>query len=694
MRANDPVTGLRGVGPALAARLEQLSIHLVADLLWHKPLRYEDRTRILPLAQLHAGAAALVAGRIDAAEQRRTHRRSLVVLLDDGSGALVLRFFHFAERQVQGLRPGAWLRAFGEVRAGPEGLEMVHPEYRLVADRTAAERVAPTLTPVYPAVAGISQQRLRALVAPLLAALEEPEFLPDCLPTELLREQGMPTLASALRSLHAPPPETDPAALMEARPPAQRRLAFEEMLAHQPTMRQRRPRIRACTAPAMAPGSATLRAYVAGLGFVLTGAQRRVVGEITADLAHTAPMLRLVQGDVGSGKTAVAAAAAVTAAAAGWQTALMAPTELLAEQHYQTLAQWLEPLGIGLWLLTAATGGGADGKAARQAIAAGQVGVIVGTHALFQQATDFGRLGLTIIDEQHRFGVHQRLSLRDKGAAADVLPHQLIMTATPIPRSLAMSLYGDMDTSLIDELPPNRTPVVTVAVPDSRREEVVARIQAACAAGRQAYWVCTLIDESQSLEARAAEATAEDLAQALPELRIGLAHGRMKGRDKDRVMRSFKAGTLDVLVATTVIEVGVDVPRASLMVIENAERLGLSQLHQLRGRVGRGGEQSHCVLLYSRPLGALARKRLAALRATGDGFVIAREDLALRGPGEVFGTRQTGAVEFKFADVLRDADLLPAAQDAADRLLACHPEAAATLIARWLGEEVDRYAEV
>lgn len=692
LAAEDPVSRLRGVGPALAAKLGQLGIHRIVDLLLHKPLRYEDRTRVVPLGQLQPGISTLVVGRVEQAELRRARRRSLLVSLTDGSGRLSLRFFYFADSQVQRLVPGAWLRAFGEVRAGPQGLEIVHPEYRMAADRACAEKVTPTLTPVYPSTAGITQGRMRAMMESALAALAQADFLNDPLPEEIRADRRLPTLDAALRSLHAPTPDTDAQALVAGRHPAVRRLAFEELLAHQASMRQRRARIRDCMAPVLAPDGVLLQAFYAGLGFAPTRAQRRVIGEVLADVTSAAPMLRLVQGDVGSGKTVVAAAAAVTAAEAGWQTALMAPTELLAEQHRATVSQWLEPLGVPVWLVTG-TGTSSERRAALTAMAGGAPGVAVGTHALFQQAVDFGRLGLTIIDEQHRFGVHQRLRLRDKGAAPDALPHQLIMTATPIPRTLAMSAYADLDTSVIDEMPPGRRPVTTVTIAAARRPDVVARIEAACAGGRQAYWVCTLIDESEQLEARAAEATAEELAQTLPGLRVGLAHGRMKGSDKERVMRAFKAQQLDLLVATTVVEVGVDVPNASLMVIENAERLGLAQLHQLRGRVGRGDVASHCVLLYQPPLGGLARKRLAALRATSDGFAIAREDLALRGPGEVLGTRQTGAVEFKIADLLRDADLLPGAQAAADRLLAAYPQAADALIGRWLSG-AGRYAEV
>lgn len=687
LSADDPVSVLSGIGPTLAKRLANLGIRQVGDLLFHCPLRYEDRTRITPLAALKPGVQALVVARVEHAEQRYGRRRNLLVSVSDERGRLALRFFHYAEKQARAFVPGAWVRAFGDVRSGPQGLEIVHPEYRLVADRAAGEQVAPTLIPVYPTTSGLGQGRIRDLVAQALGLLADPEFLPDALPQEILSDRGLPSLHAALHTLHQPQPDVDVVALASGTHVVVRRLAFAEMVAYQAGLRQRRRRIQAQTAPVLNPDGACLHRFFEQLGFTLTGAQQRAIGEVLSDIARSSPMLRLLQGDVGSGKTVVAAAAGVTAFAAGWQTGFMAPTELLAEQHFASLCSWLAPLRVPVWLLT----GNRDHADDRAAIAAGQPGIVVGTHALFQQASTFGRLGLTIVDEQHRFGVHQRLALRDK--AGDRVPHQLTMTATPIPRTLAMSAYADLDTSVIDELPPGRTPVGTVAIPTRRRDQVIRRIAVACGEGRQAYWVCTLIEESEGSEARAAEATAEELAQALSGLRIGLAHGRMKSADKETVMRAFKAGEVDVLVATTVIEVGVDVPNASLMVIENAERLGLAQLHQLRGRVGRGDVASHCVLLYQPPLGDVARRRLAALRETCDGFEIAREDLQLRGPGEVLGTRQTGAVQFRVADLMRDADLAPAAQAAADRMLTAHPETVKRLIARWT-EHAEEYASV
>ncbi|MEQ9133144.1 MAG: ATP-dependent DNA helicase RecG [Salinisphaeraceae bacterium] len=687
--ASDPVTALPGVGSGLAAKLSQLGVERVVDLLLHAPLRYEDRTRVVALAALRPGESSLVVGCVEHAEIRHGRRRSLNVVLADGAHRVRLRFFHFGAGQTNRLVPGVWLQAFGEVRAAPGGLEMVHPETRVLSGPADGQAPTDRLTPVYPTTAGLTQARLRGLIEPLLARLEESGFLPESLPDEIRADQQLPPLAEALQVLHRPPADADIPALLEGRYPAVRRLAFEEMVAHQAGLRERRRRIRQRKSPRLVPSGGLLRQFLQQLGFEPTAAQRRVLDDVLTDIAAGEPMLRLVQGDVGSGKTLIAAAAAVAAAEAGWQTAFMAPTELLAEQHAATLAGWLDPLGLPVRSVI----GGRTEDATRAALAGSAPLVAVGTHALFQSGLGFGRLGLTVVDEQHRFGVHQRLALRDQGSAGALTPHQLIMTATPIPRTLAMSAYADLDTSIIDELPPGRTPVTTAAVPATRRDAVVDRIAAACAGGRQAYWVCTLIEETEQVQARAAEATAEELTQALPDCRVGLAHGRMKSADKETVMRAFSAGEIDLLVATTVIEVGVDVPNASLMVIENAERLGLAQLHQLRGRVGRGRTESHCVLLYQPPLGELARRRLSALRATTDGFVIAREDLELRGPGEVLGTRQTGAVSFRMADVMRDADLAPAAQAAADRLLTAHPRSVALLAERWLDGGSD-YASV
>ena len=678
--ATGSIRRLSGVGPKLADRLAGLGIVSIGDVLLHRPLRYEDRSRITPVLELAPGRPALAVVRVESAEVRMGRRRSLLVTTTDGAGRLWLRFFHFGPAQQARLAPGTWLRIYGEPRGGAYGAEMVHPETEVVADAAAGHDFVPSFMPVYPAASGVTQHRLRDLVAQALALLDRSGFWPEGLPADLRGPAIAMSAAEALRRIHDPPPGADLAALAEGRDAACRRLAFEELLGHQLALRSRRKQIRSDRAPAMSGAGRGLAPLFEGLGFSPTNAQRRVIGEILADMAAASPMLRLVQGDVGSGKTVVAAAALLTAVDNGWQGAFMAPTELLAEQHQAALSRWLEPLGVPVWLITGKRKKDEDIVAA---IAAGTPGVAVGTHALFQNAVEFGRLGLAVIDEQHRFGVDQRLALRNKAGSGRTTAHQLIMTATPIPRTLAMSAYADLDTSVIDELPPGRTPITTVAIPNTRRDEVVARIGDAVAEGRQVYWVCTLIEASHKLEAQAAEAAAESLSEALDGVRVSLVHGRMKAAEKARAMTAFKDGRIDVLVATTVIEVGVDVPNASLMIIENAERLGLAQLHQLRGRVGRGTVASHCVLLYQGPLSDTARARLAALRKTSDGFAIARADLELRGPGEVLGTRQTGAQEFRIADLVRDADLAESALGLADDVLAYHPREADILIARW-----------
>ncbi len=679
-----PVTGLKGVGPALAKRLAKLGIETVADLLFWLPTRYEDRTRLVPIGSLRAGSRAAVEGTIELAEVVFRGRRSLLVRLSDGTGFLTLRFFHFSGAQQQQLVRGTRLRCFGEVRRGKHGPEIVHPEYKN-ADAPDTQAVQDVLTPIYPATEGIQQGRLRNLTAQALAAVGDGE-LPDWLPEEIRRELKLPGLREALQFVHRPPPDAKLGELEEGRHPAQRRLAFEELLAHQLSLRQLRNEVHRDPAwPIAVPGRLAER-LLAVTGFTLTGAQRRVIGEIRQDLAIAHPMIRLVQGDVGSGKTIVAALAAADAVEADRQAALMAPTELLAEQHWQNFSRWLAPLGIEPLLLTGRLQPRAR-REAQAAVADGSRRVVIGTHALFQEDVSFGRLALVIIDEQHRFGVHQRLRLREKGADGRY-PHQLIMTATPIPRTLAMTAYADLDVSVIDELPPGRTPIITVVMPDSRRDEIVRRIRSACLEGRQAYWVCPLIEESTLLEAQAAEDTASALAAALPDIVVGIVHGRMPARARERTMARFKAGEIGLLVATTVIEVGVDVPNASLMVIENAERMGLAQLHQLRGRVGRGRDASSCVLLWHGPLSTLAKERLAVLRNTNDGFAVARRDLELRGPGELLGTRQTGLMQLKVADLMRDADLLPRVQAAADVMLRSHADNIAPLKRRWIGQSI------
>ncbi|HET6629601.1 MAG TPA: ATP-dependent DNA helicase RecG [Woeseiaceae bacterium] len=681
------LTTLTGVGPALAAKLERLGVQRPADLLFLLPLRYENRTELVKIGELKPGARCLTSGEVLLAEVVYRGRRSLLVRIGDGTGQLTLRFFHFSSQQKHGFRTGATVSCYGDVRAGPIGPEMVHPEYR-VLPAGQGPAVSESLTPVYPSTEGVQQARLRNLVGQALARMRSMPA-PELLPAGVREKHAMPTLAEALEYLHCPPPDADLARLADGRHPCRLRLAFEELLAHYLSLRRLRQLANRERAVPLAAGGTAMRRFVDNLPFELTGAQRRVVREIAADLEQPHPMMRLVQGDVGSGKTIVAAIACLQAIQSGVQAAVMAPTELLAEQHLQNFSEWFRDDDVGIaWL--AGSLRSAKRGAALAAIADGRARLIIGTHALFQEGVAFDELALVVIDEQHRFGVHQRMALRDKGTGRELLPHQLVMTATPIPRTLAMAAYADLDLSLIDELPPGRTPVVTVAMPESRRDEVVERVRAACEQGQQAYWVCPLIAESELQDSRAAEESFDLLQRALPALSIGLVHGRMHARDKDRAMRAFKAGETDVLVATTVIEVGVDVPNASLMIIESAERLGLSQLHQLRGRVGRGDARSHCVLLYRQPLGSLAKSRLAVLRETNDGFVVAERDLELRGPGELLGTRQTGLPQYRIADFARDAHLMPAVRSAAATL--SHDEADA-LIQRWLGDGA-RYGKV
>jgi len=652
------------------------------DPLFLLPSRYEDRTRVTPIGALLPGMRAVIEGEVQVADVVYRRRRALLVRISDGSGFLNLRFFYFSKSQAEGLARGTRLRCIGEARRGPQGLEMVHPEYR--RQGASAEPLDDRLTPIYPLSEGMTQGRVRVAVNRALARMAaNPAH--DLLPRELVERLHLPTLNEALSFVHHPPVGTSLATLAAGRHPAQRRLAFEELLAHQLAMQQLKARNQQEPAAPLPDGQGLAARFVASLPYALTDAQRRTLVEVEHDLARAQPMARLVQGDVGSGKTVVAAAAAARAVGSGAQAALMAPTELLAEQHFRNLDAWFRPLGITVALLSGSQPARTR-RSALEAVASGEVRIAVGTQALFQEGVHFDDLALVIVDEQHRFGVQQRLQLSEKGRRGTLVPHQLIMTATPIPRTLAMTAYADLDVSVIDELPPGRTPVRTVVMGEERRAEVVERIHAACREGRQAYWVCPLIEESEELRAQAAEDTAAQLVEALPGLRIGLVHGRMPARAKDKAMQEFKAGRTQLLVATTVIEVGVDVPNASLMVIENAERMGLAQLHQLRGRVGRGTRESTCVLLYRSPLGELARERLACLRDSNDGFEIARRDLELRGPGELLGTRQTGLAELKVADLVRDADLLRKVREVAEQLLRESDAAVVALRARWIGE--------
>lgn len=684
MSLKTSVDQLRGVGPRVRDKLKRLGIERLGDMLFHLPHRYSDRTRLTPLGSARAGSDILIEGVVELAQVKFGRRRSLLVRLSDNTGAILLRFFHFSKQQQTGLQAGNHLRCYGTVRAGPQMLEMVHPEYqRLEGDDSPP--LAETLTPIYPTTEGVNQPLLRRIADVALGCVaRHPELLPDYLPADFLEAHQFPDLQSALVSVHQPPPDADTKALEAGSHPAQQRLAFEELLAYHLSQRRQRQQLQQRPAPPLSRQTDLLARFFEQLPFALTGAQTRVIGEIETDLARSYPMLRLLQGDVGAGKTVVAAAGALLAIDNGWQVAIMTPTELLAEQHFQNLRDWLQALDCKPLLLTGRMKT-SDREPALAAIHSGTAEVVIGTHALFQEQVSFNRLGLVVIDEQHRFGVHQRLALLEKGNADDMSPHQLIMTATPIPRTLAMSLRADLDVSIIDELPPGRQPVNTVVLAESRRDELIQRISAACAEGRQVYWVCPLVEESETFDYQAATETSELLSEQLPGVRVGLIHGRLKPRDKATVMEAFKASEIDLLVATTVIEVGVDVPNASLMIIENAERLGLAQLHQLRGRVGRGNQRSDCVLLYRAPLGDLARARLEVMRQTEDGFVIAERDLQLRGPGELLGTRQTGLPNLRIADFGRDQQLLPLLHQAAEQLVRHDTDKIDALIARWQG---------
>lgn len=678
---------LSGVGASQASKLAKIGLHTVQDLLLHLPLRYEDRTRLYTINDLLPGIYASVEGEVLNSNITFGRRRMLTCQISDGTGILTLRFFNFNAAMKNSLAPGRRVLAYGEAKRGVHGAEMIHPEYRIQGESSPPD-LQDTLTPVYPTTEGIRQATLRKLTDQAL------DLLDTCAISELLPEElarGLMSLPQALRTLHRPPPDMRLDDLESGQHPAQRRLILEELLAHNLSMLALRAGARRYHALALAPDDRLKQAFLNALPFSPTGAQQRVTADIERDMALDTPMMRLVQGDVGSGKTLVAALAALRAIAHGKQVALMAPTELLAEQHAANFRRWFAPLGINVGWLAGKQKGKAR-QAQQEAIARGEVAMIVGTHAIFQEQVQFHGLALVIIDEQHRFGVHQRLALWEKGEQQGFHPHQLIMTATPIPRTLAMTAYADLDTSVIDELPPGRTPVTTVAIADTRRQDIIERVRHAChEEHRQAYWVCTLIEESEVLEAQAAEATCAELQQALPDLNIGLVHGRMKAKEKQDVMDAFKQGALHLLVATTVIEVGVDVPNASLMIIENPERLGLAQLHQLRGRVGRGAVASHCVLLYKSPLSRTAQLRLQVLRDSNDGFVIAQKDLEIRGPGELLGTRQTGNAEFKVADLLRDQAMIPEVQRIARHIHERYPRQASALIERWM-PETERYS--
>lgn len=684
-----PVTELKNVGDKFAEKLAKLDIFHIQDLLFHLPMRYQDRTRVTPIGALSPGIDAVIEGEVKLADVVFGKRRSLAVRLQDGTGTVTLRFYHFTAAQKNNLQIGTRIRCYGEARRGKSGLELYHPEYKFVDELTASP-TEETLTPIYPSTDGLTQARWRQLMDQVIHHLKRGRAIDDLIPNELLTPFSLPDLRQALLYLHRPPVGANLEELEARQHPAQKRLIMEELLAHHLSLLKMRAEMQIDPAPKLPVATELREKLLSQLPFTPTQAQIRVEQEIQQDLQSGIPMLRLVQGDVGSGKTLVAALAALSALEQGFQVALMAPTEILAEQHLMNFKNWFEPLGISVGWLAGKVKGKAR-EASMNAIANGEAQMVVGTHALFQQDVLFSNLGLAIIDEQHRFGVDQRLSLKEKGR--DFSPHQLIMTATPIPRTLAMSAYADLDTSVIDELPPGRTPVNTVAIDQQKRGHIMQRIQVACTEGKQAYWVCTLIEESESLEAQAAEVTAQELQALLPNLKIGLVHGRLKPKEKAEIMAAFKQGEINLLVATTVIEVGVDVPNASLMVIENPERLGLSQLHQLRGRVGRGTAESHCVLLYQTPLSQLGKQRIQAMRDTTDGFKIAEIDLQIRGPGEVLGTRQTGLMQMRIADLQHDGYLLDDIKKWAQMCTQQAPRVVEPLIQRWLGENV-RYGQV
>ncbi|EEY88916.1 ATP-dependent DNA helicase RecG [Acinetobacter lwoffii SH145] len=675
---------LQGVGNAAASLLEKLNIFNTDDLLFHLPRDYEDRSTIIPMNQLSVGRSYLLEGIVKGVDFPPGKRKSMAVLLDDDFGKVTLRFYHIYKGITDRCKLGNRLRIFGEVRVGARGLEMYHPELQVITEDTPLPQTQ--LTAIYPATEGLTQPKIRDYIQQALAQYSD--HLPELLPAKFSNGYA---LKQALEYIHHPPVNANMLQLAQGSHPAQQRLIFEELVAHQISLLTRRAFIQQVEAPSFAPSKTYAKQLLASLAFEMTGAQKRVSREIVQDLKSNKPMLRLVQGDVGAGKTLVAGVAACHALEEGWQVALMAPTEILAEQHYLNFKRWFEPLGLNVAWLSGKQKGKAR-AAAEQVIRDGSAHLVIGTHALFQENVEFAKLGLVIIDEQHRFGVDQRLALRNKGLDG-MSPHQLVMTATPIPRTLAMSAYGDLDTSVIDELPPGRTPIQTVTIPLDRREEVLQRIASNCAEGKQAYWVCTLVEQSETLDAQAAEATFAEIRERFPALNIGLVHGKMKADEKQAVMQQFKNNELQLLIATTVIEVGVDVPNASIMVIENAERLGLSQLHQLRGRVGRGAKASFCALLYKHPLSQNCQERLRIMRETNDGFMIAEKDLELRGPGELLGTKQTGDMNFRVAKLERDDHLLNQAHYVAQQMLKDYPDQAEALLQRWL-PEAPRYAYV
>lgn len=684
-------TDLSGVGPKVSDNLEKLNIFTIQDLLFHLPIRYQDRTHITALRDIKPKEYCVVEGIITNTKVLQQRKKSLTCEISDGTGRITCRFFHFNLSQRQNMQPGMRMRCFGEIRYYRGEYTIIHPEYKVYsANQTIS--VEEHLTPIYSTVEGLGQRTIVQLIQQALDLLRKGHLLPELLPETIHQKYQLCDLKQAILFVHLPPPDACVSQLLEGTHPMQQRLAFEELMANHAALRQIRHRIRQHSAPTLSEKTNLTSAFIKTLPYELTSAQRRVVDDIYADLSKPQAMMRLIQGDVGSGKTIVALLAMLKVVENGYQAAMMAPTEILAEQHYLNFKKFLADFDIHIAWLSGRLKA-RDRNYGLSAISGGQAKIVIGTHALFQKEVTFKQLGLVVIDEQHRFGVNQRMSLRDKGEQADCYPHQLIMTATPIPRTLAMTAFADMDYSVIDELPPGRTPVTTIVIPNTRRHEILQRVKEQCLQGHQVYWVCTLIEESETLQCQAAADTAEEISAILPEVKVGLVHGRLGGDAKETVMEAFKQNQINLLVATTVIEVGVDVPNASLMVIENPERLGLSQLHQLRGRVGRGHQQSHCVLLFQPNLSETAKSRLSIMRETTDGFKIAEHDLKLRGPGQVLGTRQTGCARFKVANLMRDKSLLTGVKYACEFLEQHHPEVIPALTKRWFGDN-EQYGRV
>ncbi len=683
------IQNLKGVGPKSTSSLNNLGIFTIPDAVMHLPFRYEDRSFVTPIGDTAYQVPVLIEGEIMKSTVVFRGRRMLFTEIYDGTGKLTMRMFNFAMAQHKALEEGKMIRCYGNITPGPNGKQMIHPQYQIF-EREQPIEIEDNLTPIYPTTSGLQQNKLKKIIEISIKFCEENNLLKEDPSKGSYSKFG--NLLETLKFLHKPPVDTNITDLIEGKHPAQKVLIKEELIAHMLCAGILKNELEGRTGPLMAEESGNEGSFLDSLPFHLTEAQKRTWREIKIDLTGKNPMRRLLQGDVGSGKTLVGALSALHANSNGWQTALLCPTEILAEQHFNSFQTWFYHLGIKTELLTGSTKA-KDKKQIVKELAKGEIDILIGTHAIFQSGVDFDRLGLTIIDEQHRFGVHQRFSMLEKGGKEQLSPHQLIMTATPIPRTLAMTVYGSLETSVIDELPPGRNPVQTSSRPDSLRDKVIKRVEEVCLTGKRAYWVCTLIEDSEELEAQSAEELFKEISQSLPKLKVGLVHGRLKKDEKDSVIEKFRKGDIQLLVCTTVIEVGVDVPDATLMIIENPERLGLSQLHQLRGRVGRkANTESHCLLLYKEPLSGMAEERIKTMEMTNDGFQIAEKDLELRGAGDIYGIRQSGLMDLKIANPIRDSELLVEAQDEALELSRNETEFAETLVKRWIGNRVD-YSE-